>query len=190
MFGDVVSGLAVDGLNLFHASHTNNINSRTFRNLIRNTAGTANPGLSRDAIIKARADARLYKDPNNVNRPVRLDTLLVSANKEDLAERIVFSTGVQGTPNVDMNPLKGKISSIKVWEKLDTRSDGTDTSAYWFLYDSKRVKKCLKSPFAQRPMMFEAENVTETGNWLYPLDAYYTIGLGYPAYIFGSTGVN
>lgn len=190
VYGDLVSNLAVDGVSLFSASHTNNINARTFRNLIRNGAGTANPGLSRDAIVKARADARTYRDANNVNRPVMLDTLIVSANKEDLAERLIFSTGVATTPNIDINPLKGKINKIMVWSKLDNRSDGTDTSAYWFLADSRRVKKCLKAPFAQRPKMQEAEQVTETQNWLYPIDGYYALGLGYPAYIFGSTGVN
>lgn len=190
VYGDTVSNLAVDGVVLFSASHTNNVNSRTFRNLIRNSAGTANPALSRDAIIKARADAMTYKDPNGVNRPVTLDTLIVSAANEDLAERLVFSTGVAGTPNVDINPVKGKINKIMVWSKIDTRSDGTDTSAYWFLADSRKVKACLKAPFAQRPMMQQAEQVTETQNWLYPIDGYYALGLGYPMGIFGSTGVN
>lgn len=190
VFGDTVSNLAVDGVVLFSASHTNNINSRTFRNLIRNTAGTDNPGLSRDAIVKARADARTYRDPNNVNRPISLDTLIVSANKEDLAERLIFSGGVATTPNVDINPLKGKVNKIMVWSKLDTRSDGTDTSNYWFLADGRRVKKTLKAPFAQKPTMQQAEQVTETQNWLYPIDGYYALGLGHAAYIFGSTGAN
>lgn len=190
VFGQTVSNLAVDGVVLFSASHTNNINATTFRNLIRNSAGTANPGLSRDAMVTARADARKYKDPNGVNRPVMLDTLIVSAGNEDLAERLVYSQGVAGTPNIDINPIKGKIKNIIVWSKLDENSAGTDTSDYWFMADSRKVKKCLKAPFAQRPMMHEAENVTETQNWLYPLDAYYVLGLGYPSGIFGSTGVN
>lgn len=190
VFGKTVSNLSVDGVTLFNSAHTNNINSNVFRNLIRNSAGTDNPALSRDAMIKARSDARTYQDPNGVNRPVMLDTLIVSAGNEDLAERLVYSQGVAGTPNVDINPIKGKIKNIIVWSKLDLRSDGTDTSAYWFMADSKKVKKALKAPFAQRPMMHEAENVTETQNWLYPLDAYYVLGLGYPSGIFGSTGAN
>lgn len=188
VYGKTVSALAVDGNTLFHAAHTNNINSRTFRNLIRNTQGTANAQLTRDAIVKTRAEGRTYRDPAGVNRPVDLDLLIVSANKEDLAERILFSSGVQGTNNVDQNSLKGKVTKLMVWSKLDTRSDGTDTSAYWFLASSKNVKKCLKAPFAQRPKMGAGENITESGNWLYPLDAYYVIGRGYPAYIHGSTG--
>lgn len=189
VYGDTVSNLAVDGVVLFSASHTNNINANTFRNLIRNSSGTANPGLARDAIVKARADARTYKDPNGVNRPVILDTLIVSAANEDLAERLVFSAQLPGGPDNDINPVKGKVKKIISWAKLDLRDDGTDTSAYWFMSDSRKVKKCLKSPFAQRPQMGEGENITESGNWQYPLDAYYTLGIGYPAYIFGSTGV-
>lgn len=190
VFGDTVSNTAVDGVVLFSASHTNNINSDTFRNLIRNSSGTANPALARDPIVKARSDARTYKDPNGVNRPVVLDTLIVSAENEDLAERLLFSTNLPGGPDNDINPIKGKVKTLISWAKLDLRNDGTDTSAYWFMADSRKVKKTLKSPFAQRPEMGPGENITESGNWQYPLDAYYTIGIGYPAYVFGSTGAN
>src|SRR3990167_4296085 len=121
VFGDTVANTAVDGVVLFSASHTNNLNSTTYRNLIRNAAGTANPALDRDPIVKARSDARTFKDPNGINRPTMLDTLIVSAANEDLAERLVYSQGVAGTPNVDINPIKGKIKNIIVWSKLDTR---------------------------------------------------------------------
>jgi hypothetical protein len=190
LYGFSQSNLAPDGVVTFSASHTNNINATTFRNLIRNTAGTSNPGLARDPIVKARADARIFRDPNGANRPVLLNTLIVSATNEDLAERTVYSSGVAGTPNVDLNPLKGKVSNIKVWSRLDTRSDGTDTSAYWFLADSRNVKKSLKSPFAQRPLMGPATQVHDSLTWEYPIDSYYTLGVGYPKNIFGSTGAN
>src|SRR3989304_1467933 len=190
VFGDTVANTAVDGVVLFSASHTNNLNSTTYRNLIRNAAGTANPALDRDPIVKARSDARTFKDPNGINRPTMLDTLIVSAANEDLAERLVYSQGVAGTPNVDINPIKGKIKNIIVCSKLDTRSDGTNTSAYWFMSDSRKVKKSLKDPFAQKPKMQAAEQVTETQNWLYPIDAYYVIGIGYVPFVWGSTGAN
>lgn len=190
VYGDSVSNLASDGVVLFSASHTNNINSGTYRNLIRNSATTANPGLDRDPIVKARADAMTFRDPFSVVRPTTLDTLIVTAANEDLANRIVFSSGVQGTPNVDTNPVRGWIKTIIPWAKLDLRSDSTDTSAYWFLADSKGVKKTLKAPFAQPPKMGEATNVHDTLDWEYPVDAYYTLGIGKPRFIFGSTGVN
>lgn len=189
VFGTSQSNVAPDGVVFFSASHTNNQNSTTARNLIRNSGGTANPGLSRDAIVTARKDAKTHKDPNGTNRPIDLNTLIVSATNEDLAERTVYSSGVQGTPNVDLNPLKGKVNNIMVWSRLDTRgSDSTDTSAYWFMADSRNVKKTLKSPFAQKPQMGEAAQVHDSLNWEYPIDAYYTLFIGQPYNVFGSTG--
>ncbi len=188
LYGYSQTNLAPDAVVLFSASHSNNLNSDLFRNLIRNSAGTANPALSRDAIVIARKDARILKDANGANRPGNLDTLIVSATNEDLAERTVYSSGVQGTPNVDLNPLKGKVSNIITWSRLDVRSDGTDTSAYWFMADSKGVKKSLKSPFAQRPLMGASTQVHDSLNWEYPIDSYYVIFAGHPRNIWGSTG--
>ena len=189
LYGFTQSNVAPDGVVLFSASHSNNLNANTYRNLIKNAAATANPALSRDAIVTARKDAKIHLDPNEVNRPVSLNTLIVSAANEDLAERVVFSSGVQGTPNVDLNPLKSKVSNIVVWSRLDTRSDGTDTSAYWFMA-SPMVKRSLKSLFAQRPIMTAPEQVGNSKNWEYTIDAYYTIGIGHPVHIWGSTGAN
>lgn len=194
IYGTSQSNTAPDGVVFFSASHTNNQDSNTERNLIRNSAGTANPGLDRDPIVKARSDARTHKAPSDgsytVNRPINLDLLIVSEANDDVARRIVFSQGVQGTPNVDNNPLTAKVKNIVTWSRLDTRGDATDTSAYWFMADSRNVKRTLKSPFAQRPMMSEATQVHDSLNWEYPIDAYYTIFVGHPYNLFGSTGVN
>ena len=190
LYGFSQSNLSPDGVVFFSASHTNNQNSTTSRNLIRNSVGTTNPGLSRDAIITARKDAKIHRDPASMNRPVNLDTLIVGATNEDLAERIVYSTGVQGTPNTDLNPLKGKVNKVLVWSRLDTSGQGTDTSLYWFMADSRNVKKTLKSPFAQQPQMGEGTNIHDSLNWEYPIDAYYTLFVGQPYNVFGSTGAN
>ncbi len=190
VYGYSQSNVAADAVVFFSASHTNNQNATTARNLIRNAAGTANPALDRAAIVKARADGRTNRDPNSANRPINLDRLVVSATNEDLAERVVYSSGVQGTPNVDLNPLKGKVNNILVWSRCDLRSDATDTSAYWFLADSRFSKKTLKSPFAQKPMMAAPTQVHDSYNWEYPIDAYYTIGILWPFGVWGSTGAN
>lgn len=190
IYGDVQSNVTADGVVFFSASHTNNQNANTARNLIRNSAGTANPALDRAAIVTARKDAKINKDPNSANRPIDLNRLVVSATNEDLAERVVYSSGVQGTPNVDLNPLKGKVNNIMVWSRCDTRGDGTDTSAYWFLADARFTKKTLKSPFAQKPMMYAPTEVHDSLNWEYPIDSYYTLGLLWPFGVWGSTGVN
>lgn len=190
IYGISQSNTSPDGVVFFSASHTNNQNSDTARNLIRNSSGTANPGLDRGSIVTARKDGRIHLDPEGVNRPINLDTLIVSETNDDLARRIVFSQGVQGTPNVDNNPLSGKIKNIMTWSRTDTRGDGTDTSAYWFMADSRNVKKTLKSPFAQRPMMGGATQVHDSLNWEYPIDSYYTMFLGQPYNVWGATGVN
>lgn len=191
LYGYSQSNVTPDGVVFFSASHTNNQNSNTARNLIRNAAGTANPALDRAAIVTARKDGRINKDPNSANRPIVLDWLIVSATNEDLGERVVYSSGVQGTPNVDLNPLKGKVSNILVWSRLDARgNDSTDSSAYWFMASSTKSKKTLKSPFAQKPMMYAPEQISDSRSWEYDLDAYYTLGLLYPFFVFGSTGVN
>jgi len=190
IYGYSQSNVAPDGVVFFSAAHSNNQNSNTATNLIVNSAATANPALSRDAIVTSRSAGMKHLDANKANRPINLDTLIVSATNEDLSERTVFSSGVAGTPNVDLNPLKGKVSNIKVWSRLDTRGDGTDTSAYWFMADSRNVKKTLKSPFAQKPQMGAAEQVHDSLNWEYPIDAYYTLFIGQPWNVFGSTGAN
>lgn len=174
-----------DGLALFSTVHTNNTNADTYRNQIKDDSSTENPALSRAAIVQARADAMGYVAPTGVIRPTRLDTLIVSPTKEDLAFRIVNSSGVATTPNVDDNPLRGNIKII-VAPHLTTRTGGTNTSAYWYMADSKKVGNSLRAIFAQRPQLGAAENVTETQNWLYPIDFFYTLGRGYQQYIWGS----
>lgn len=188
VYGKTVTSTGPDGLALFSASHSNNLNSNTFSNLLVNAAGTADPVISREAIVESRARARRFQDPNGIIRPINLNTLIVSATNEDLAERIVFSSGVQGTPNVDSNPLKGKINQIIVWPRLDVRTGGTDTDAYWFMCDSSKVGESLKSKFAERPSLDAPEEVYENKTWEYSIDYFYTTGLGYPAYIRGSRG--
>ena len=56
VYTESVTATGPDGLALFSASHTNNINANTFRNIIRFNAAN-NPVLSREAVVKARIDA-------------------------------------------------------------------------------------------------------------------------------------
>src|SRR3990167_5590729 len=70
LYGFSQSNTTPDAVVFFSASHTNNQNATTARNLIRNAAGTANPALDRAALVTARKDGRINKDPNGANRPV------------------------------------------------------------------------------------------------------------------------
>jgi len=181
VYGSTTPAVGPDGLALFYTDHTNNLNSDTFSNVI-----TSNPTLSRAAIVTARKQAMTHKDPNGHSRPVNLDTLVVAPSNEDLAERIVLSDLIPGSANNDRNTLKGKIKKIIVWERLEENSAGTDTSAYWFMFDSSLVGESLNCLFAERPALDAPEQVYKNKNWDWSLDFFYTLGIGYAAYIFGS----
>lgn len=182
---------ANDGVALFSASHTNNLNSTTARNLIRDNAAnsnTVNPQLDRDPIVQAMTDAMNHKDPNGVSRPVMLNRLITGPSLSDLAKRTVYSSGVQGTPNVDYNPLKGGLE-VDTWVRLDTRGyDSTDTSKYWFMADTSLVKDSLLAPYAQAPQITPPSTEDENLNLSYAIDLYYAIQADWPFGIWGSTG--
>ncbi|MFH2030830.1 MAG: hypothetical protein ABIJ40_09495, partial [Bacteroidota bacterium] len=80
-----VAATGYDGYAFFYASHSNNLNSNVFSNII--TYSTVNPALSREAVVAAQVAARKYKDPSGIRRPVNLDTILVSPDKYDEALR-------------------------------------------------------------------------------------------------------
>lgn len=189
VYGVTVSAVCPDGVALFSASHTTPVSARTFSNIITDLSGNTNPPLSREAIVAARRRAMTYRDPNGIIRPINLDTLLVPPSLADLAYRIVESEYLPGSANNDINPLKGAVKVI-VWPHLETASNGTDTSAYWFMFDSQRIKETLHLLFAERPTLDAPEVVYENKDWEYSIDYYYTIGRGFPAYIYGSKGDN
>ena len=181
VYGATTAAVGPDAFALFYTAHSNNLNTDTFSNII-----TSNPVLSRAAIITARKQAMTHKDPNGHKRPVNLDTLIVAPSNEDLAERIILSDLIPGSANNDKNTLKGKIKRIIVWERLEENSAGTDTSAYWFMYDSSLVGETLQCLFAERPSLDAPDQIYKNKNWDYSLDFFYTTGIGYAAYIFGS----
>jgi|SRR3990167_3656278 len=189
VWGLSVTPTGPDALSLFTASHTNDTTSATFSNLI-NDGTNNNPALTRAAIVNERARALKYTDPQGLTRPIKLDSLIVGPDNEDLAERLLFSTQIPGEANNDVNALKGKIKNLKVWERLDLRSDGTDTSAYWFMADSSKVKKTLKAYFTDRPSLQAPELVPENGDWEYILRLVYSRGFSWAPYLRGATGVN
>jgi hypothetical protein len=187
VYGKSVSATCPDGLPVFSALHSNNLNSSVFSNLIVNPAGTTLVGMTREAIVATRAAALVHKDANGIMRPVKLDTILVSPAKYDEAMRIVNSDGLSGEFTRDYNPIKGLVKVV-VWPRLAALPDGTDTSAYWFMYDSKKISRSLKLLWAKRPTLNAPEQVTENNSWIWKLNYYYSIGRAYPAYVWGSTG--
>src|SRR3990167_1749496 len=189
VWGLSVTPVGPDADPLFTATHSNGTTSATYSNLI-NDGTNNNPALSRTAIVKERARALKYTDPQGITRPIKLDTLIVGPSNEDLAERLLFSTQIPGEANNDINALKGKVKQLKVWERADLRSDGTDTSAYWFMADSTKVKKTLKAYFTDRPGLLAPHVVPENGDWEYILRLVYSRGFSWASYLRGSTGTN
>lgn len=189
VWGKLVTPSGPDSDGLFSATHSNGATATTYSNLI-NDGTNNNPALSRAAIVKTRALAMKYADPNGLTRPINLDTLVVGPSNYDLAERLLYSTQIPGEANNDLNALKGKIKKLAVWERLDRRTDGTDTSAYWFMADSSKVKKTLKAYFTQRPQLSAPDQVFANGDWEYKLRLVYSRGFGWAPYLRGSTGVN
>ena len=187
VFNQLFSGVGPDGLALFSSVHSNDTTSRTYSNLIVNSASTADPVLARDPIVKTRALAMTYKDPEGHVRPTTLDTLIVTPTNEDLAERTIYSTLLPGSMNNDSNTLKGKIRNLIVYPRLSTLTGGTDASAYWFLADSSK-KETLQSKFSQRPQLMAPEQVYANKNWEWTLDFLYVNGIGFQQFVWGSRG--
>ena len=188
VYGGTVTSTGPDGESLINSAHSNNVTSTTYDNRILDENATADSVLDRAAIVAERARAMKFVDPNGITRPIMLDTIITGPTLEDLVERTLFSTQMSGSMNNDINSLKGKIRNVITWPRLDTRSDATDTSAYWFLADMKKVKETLKAKFAERPNLAAPEVVylTKTNN--FTIEYYYSWGFAYAPYIRASRG--
>lgn len=190
VYGDTVAATGPDGLALFSTVHTNDTTATTYSNII-NDGTNDNAAFSRTAVVATIKDGMTYTDPNGLLRPIHFDTVLVPPSLIDQAMRVVFSEQISGSANWDPNMhVKGTIKEVKVWERLEQTGSGTSTSAYWFMYDSKKVKETLKCLFSERPSLDAPEEVYENKDWDYTLDYYYAIGIGFAPYIRGSKGTN
>jgi len=187
VYDETVASVGPDGLALFSASHTNGTTSTTYKNIM-NDGTNDNPSLSREAIVAERATGLQYTDPNGLTRPIRLDTIIVGPDLEDQAMRIVESSQMSGTANNDINPLKG--IKVVVWDRLGAAADGTDTSAYWFMADSRKLNETLKAIFKKRPSLDLPDEVYANANWEYRLFYSYVLGRGFAPYLRGSKGTN
>jgi len=188
-YDDTVSGVGPDGKALFSGTHTSGAYADySFKNII-NDGSVDNPTLSRAAVVKTRSKALKYKDPAGITRPVRLDTLVVGPDLEDLANRIVNSDGIVGSANLETNSYLRGINVV-VWERLGSTSTGTDTSAYWFMADSTRIKDGLRAYFKQKPQMAAPAVYGPNSVWNYELDYFYDRGFVSPVAVYGSKGTN
>lgn len=186
VYGDTVLSSAPDGQVLFYGTHTSPGSSVTFSNVISDGTNT-NPPLSYEAIKYMRAQGAVHRDPANLIRPINYNLLIVPPALETLANRIINSQYLPGSANNDINPVFGKMKVV-VWPRLQLASDGTDTSAYWFMADEAGIKETVEAPFAKRPTLAAPHEQYLSVNWDYRLNYFMAIGVGYPAYIAGSKG--
>ena len=187
VFGTLVDATGPDGVSLFSDSHKVTASGNTMGNIIwdggATSVGTVNPALSRAALVAAKAMARKAKDSSGILSEINVDTLLVSADDEDLAYRITRSKYIQGSPNNDVNPDETVGGfSVLVWARL--------TKGYWFVYEKAMVGETLYSGFAQKPQMEAPFQYPKNQDRLYTMDFYYYIQIGDAAYIYGSKGTN
>jgi len=178
IYWNVVSSIWADWLALFSASHTNWTTSSTYSNIITDWTNT-NPALSQKAIERTISEWLQYTDPQGVNRPINFDTILVWPKLKWLAERICYTDLLAQTANNDINPLKWKIN-VKVWSKLGLTATTDD---YFFMYDSSKVEKTLKTIFTQMPMLQAKDKFYPNMDTHYLFDYFYQYGFVWQAYI-------
>lgn len=182
VYGQTVDGTTPDNVALFSNAHKVSPNSKPFSNIIVEGA-VVNPALTRSALVAAKVMASRATDSNGVLSPIQIDTLLVSPEDEDQARIIVESKQRSGTNNNDINPQE-TVGGIKVmvWNRLK--------AGQWFIYDSSMIGETFAAGFAQKPQLSKPTEYPQNLNWIYTMDYYYYIQLGYAGYIYGSKGTN
>ena len=187
VYGQLASAVWPDGLALFSAAHTNTSTLATYSNIMT-SQWISNPSISRQAIIDTRVRGMRYKDPQGTIRPIYYDTILVAPEQEDYVTRLIGSEQVAGTANNDTNSyLKGKMK-VQSWSKLSIRSDGVDTSNYWYMYDSSMIKNTLKAFFARYPELLPPAEYDPNKNWNYLFHFIYSRGFSRAPYLQWSNG--
>ena len=189
VYGDTVSNVGPDSKVLFASNHSTSASAGySFDNRITDGV-SVDPRMTRDAIVATKSRALKYVDPGSIKRPIKLDTIVCSPDLEDLAHRLVKTDGIAGTPNRDTNAYLNSMNVLS-WERLGSTGQGADTSSYWFMVDSSRIKQGLRSYFRQHPKIGPEREFGPDETWSYLVDYYNATGFSTPNFIFGSRGLN
>lgn len=179
VFGRTMGAIGQKGLALFNS---------TDKNII--TAGAvANPELSSVALDAAYVMGATRKNSLGQYKKVKYDTLLVSPALRSKADILVSSDRLPWSSDNAVNFNKGRFKVLES-ARLATRSDGTDTSAYWFVFDSKKIKRQLKVKWARKPELKPVGEVKFDANEVHRFSFIYSRGFLNFNYIAGSTGAN
>ena len=157
-------------------------------NIIK-VGSTSNPNLCTASLNAAYVMGRTHKNSLGQYKSVKYDTLLVSPALRAIADQLVNSDKLPWSSDNAVNFNKGRFKVVES-NRLSTRGDGTDTSAYWFVFDSKKVKNQLKVKWAKQPELKAVGEVIFDANEVHRFSFWYSRGFLNFNYIAGSTGEN
>lgn len=178
VFGKSTGAVGQKGYALFNSTDNN----------IIKIGATTNPELSVQALDAAYVMWRTSKNTLGQYKSVKYDTLLVSPALRALADQLVSSDHLPWSSDNAVNFNKGRYKVVES-NRLSTRSDGTDTSAYWFVFDSKKIKNQLKVKWAKKPELKAVGEVIFDANEVHRFSFWYSRGFLNFNYIAWSTGV-
>ena len=179
VYGKTMGAVGQKGLALFNATDGNII-----------TAGSVqNPALSVQALDAAYVMGATRKNTKGQYKSIKYDTLLVSPALRSLADTLVNSDKLPWSSDNAVNFNKGRFKVVES-PRLAQRSDGTDTSAYWFVFDSRKIKNQLKVKWAKKPELKAVGEVLFDANEVHRFSYWYSRGFLNYNFIAGSTGAN
>lgn len=179
VFGRTMGAVGQKGLALFNSTDGN----------IITVGATSNPELAVASLNAAYVMWATRKNGLGQYKSIKYDTLLVSPALRALADTLVNSDKLPGSSDNAVNFNKGRFKVVES-PRLSTRSDGTDTSAYWFVFDSKKIKNQLKVKWARKPELKAVGEVKFDANEVHRFSFIYARGFLNYNFIAGSTGAN
>lgn len=179
VFGKTTGAVGQAGRALFNSTDNN----------IITVGATTNPNLCSQALDAAYVMGATRKNTLGQYKSIKYDTLLVSPALRGTAEVLVNSEKLPwGNDNaINVNRWRYKIVESP---RLSLRSDGTDTSAYWFVFDSRKIKNQLKVKWAKKPELKAVGEVIFDANEVHRFSFWYSRGFLNFNYIAWSTGAN
>lgn len=179
VFGKSTGAVGQAGRALFNSTDNN----------IITVGATSNPNLCSQALDAAYVMGATRKNSLGQYKSIKYDTLLVSPALRGTAEVLVNSEKLPGGNDNAINVNRGRYKIVES-PRLATRGDGTDTSAYWFVFDSRKIKNQLKVKWAKKPELKAVGEVLFDANEVHRFSFWYSRGFLNFNYIAGSTGAN
>ena len=167
-----------DGVSLYNATHVLK-GGGTARNMLATDADLSIDSLS-DALRDMQTQTKI--ESGQLVTPIQSFQLVVPPANEMLAERIVNSSGLPGTAENDVNPVKRRRSI-----EIVVNPHITDTDSWFLIANSKRMHGLttyVRVPVKMAPRMQDPF----TGNWIYKIRFRQSWGAWMWQGTFGSAG--